>query len=281
MNQIMNYDIVIRTQDNNEIKYDSVLLSRISLKFKQDTSNIEDNLDIICPITQQIMKDPYVDSDGNSFEKAAIIRWLSKHQISPLTKHKMTIDNLAPNRTLKKLIDQLPELYNKNCTLYVLNKSYSLVWLEPHLAKTSKKMLEWFATNVTISINKELIRYTDIEYLYINNFAMFVELFDFSLNMNIKILYSMCIKRICYYGTKLYHINENGNHILQLIKVLYEYDSMYVSCNFMNIYKTIITNIITRGTHFGNYEGGKKKLIKDISKICGDEYMLDIVISVV
>src|SRR5947199_7770503 len=106
----MNYDLILQTENNNEVKYDYILLSRISLKFKQDTTNNEDNSDMICPITQNIMKDPYIDTDGNSFEKSAIVEWLSLHKTSPITRNKMFIENLIPNRTLKKIIDQNPQL---------------------------------------------------------------------------------------------------------------------------------------------------------------------------
>ncbi len=59
----------------------------------------------ICPITLSIMKDPYSDSDGNSYEKEAIFNWVNIHHTSPITRNPLTIDSLVPNRALKDLID--------------------------------------------------------------------------------------------------------------------------------------------------------------------------------
>ncbi len=59
----------------------------------------------ICPITVSIMNEPVSDSDGNTFEKEAIIKWITQHGNSPITRNPMTIDKLVPNRALKELID--------------------------------------------------------------------------------------------------------------------------------------------------------------------------------
>ncbi len=58
----------------------------------------------ICPITGSIMSEPVSDSDGNTFEKEAVIKWITQHGNSPITRNPMTIDNLVPNRALKDLI---------------------------------------------------------------------------------------------------------------------------------------------------------------------------------
>jgi len=39
----------------------------------------------LCPITQDIMRDPVVAEDGHSYESSAILKWLSSHDTSPLT----------------------------------------------------------------------------------------------------------------------------------------------------------------------------------------------------
>eukprot|EP01126_Amoeba_proteus_P056760 TRINITY_DN717_c0_g1_i1.p1 TRINITY_DN717_c0_g1~~TRINITY_DN717_c0_g1_i1.p1 ORF type:complete len:624 (-),score=111.90 TRINITY_DN717_c0_g1_i1:373-2145(-) len=58
-----------------------------------------------CPITQELMKDPVIDLDGNSFERAAIEDWLKRHATSPITRNPMTQKDLTPNRALKDSID--------------------------------------------------------------------------------------------------------------------------------------------------------------------------------
>jgi hypothetical protein len=39
--------------------------------------------EFICPITYELMREPVVASDGHTYEKAAIEKWLKTHQISP------------------------------------------------------------------------------------------------------------------------------------------------------------------------------------------------------
>lgn len=58
----------------------------------------------ICPITMEVMKDPWMDSDGNSYEKEAIFKWVQSHGISPITRNRILLSQLVPNRALKELI---------------------------------------------------------------------------------------------------------------------------------------------------------------------------------
>ncbi len=67
-----------------------------------------------CSITQELMKDPVMDPEGNSYEKAAIEQWLQRNSISPITRTRLEISSLVPNRALKdgiqELLRQHPEL---------------------------------------------------------------------------------------------------------------------------------------------------------------------------
>jgi hypothetical protein len=58
-----------------------------------------------CPITLTQMTNPYVDKEGNTFEKDAIFEWIMLYGNSPITRSSMTINDLHPNRALKDLID--------------------------------------------------------------------------------------------------------------------------------------------------------------------------------
>ena len=54
-----------------------------------------------------MMTDPVMDTDGNTFERVAIERWLNledSHGLSPLTKKPITIVGLVANRALRNLI---------------------------------------------------------------------------------------------------------------------------------------------------------------------------------
>ncbi|XP_038980826.1 putative U-box domain-containing protein 50 [Phoenix dactylifera] len=59
----------------------------------------------ICPIFQEVMKQPHVAADGFSYELEAIKEWLdSGHETSPMTNLKLNHKHLMPNHTLQSLI---------------------------------------------------------------------------------------------------------------------------------------------------------------------------------
>jgi hypothetical protein len=60
----------------------------------------------ICPITQELMVDPVIDPDGNSYERKAIEGWLRQNNTSPITRAPLAITDLRPNRALKQAIDE-------------------------------------------------------------------------------------------------------------------------------------------------------------------------------
>lgn len=59
-----------------------------------------------CPILQEIMDEPYIAADGFTYEHRAIKAWLSKHNVSPVTKHKLQHSELTPNHTLRSAIQE-------------------------------------------------------------------------------------------------------------------------------------------------------------------------------
>ncbi|XP_074378423.1 putative U-box domain-containing protein 50 [Apium graveolens] len=59
----------------------------------------------ICPIYQDIMKEPYLAADGFSYELEAIQEWLGTgHDTSPMTNLQLKHKHLTPNHTLQFLI---------------------------------------------------------------------------------------------------------------------------------------------------------------------------------
>ena len=57
-----------------------------------------------CPLTKRLMKDPVIDTEGNTYEREAIERWLRVQSSSPITNGYLSLDMLKPNRDLKKEI---------------------------------------------------------------------------------------------------------------------------------------------------------------------------------
>jgi hypothetical protein len=60
----------------------------------------------ICPLTQEIMSDPVIDPEGNSYERSAIEEWLNKNKTSPITRSPLAIGDLIPNRALQTAIEE-------------------------------------------------------------------------------------------------------------------------------------------------------------------------------
>eukprot|EP00003_Mantamonas_plastica_P013665 TRINITY_DN2381_c0_g1_i6.p1 TRINITY_DN2381_c0_g1~~TRINITY_DN2381_c0_g1_i6.p1 ORF type:complete len:630 (+),score=229.86 TRINITY_DN2381_c0_g1_i6:1339-3228(+) len=58
----------------------------------------------LCPLTKQIMTDPVFCSDGYTYERRAILKWLKNKSYSPMTGNKMRHTVVIPNMNLKKQI---------------------------------------------------------------------------------------------------------------------------------------------------------------------------------
>jgi hypothetical protein len=65
-----------------------------------------------CPISQDIMNDPVICSDGQTYEREAIEKWFELHNTSPITNVRLANRNLIPNIALKQAIDAYKVLRN-------------------------------------------------------------------------------------------------------------------------------------------------------------------------
>ena len=63
----------------------------------------------LCPISQDLMKDPVSCSNGQCYERVEIAKWLKKHQTDPLSNARLKDKKLTPTVPLKKLIRQWQE----------------------------------------------------------------------------------------------------------------------------------------------------------------------------
>jgi hypothetical protein len=60
----------------------------------------------LCPITQEIMQDPVIASDGHTYEKEAIKKWTRcGRNVSPMTNLPFESAQLIPNHNLKSAIE--------------------------------------------------------------------------------------------------------------------------------------------------------------------------------
>jgi ABC-type oligopeptide transport system ATPase subunit len=62
--------------------------------------------EFLCPISKEIMNDPIIMPDGQTYERAAITEALLQNPISPITRQPMNISEAKMNIALKSLIDK-------------------------------------------------------------------------------------------------------------------------------------------------------------------------------
>jgi hypothetical protein len=58
----------------------------------------------ICPLTMDVMFDPVLDSEGNTYEREAIEAWLVGHRTSPVSRQPLNSNMLIPNNALSDAI---------------------------------------------------------------------------------------------------------------------------------------------------------------------------------
>jgi hypothetical protein len=61
----------------------------------------------ICPLTLDIMYDPVLDHEGNTFERRAIMEWLRRKRTSPVSRQPLNDKMLIPNNALRETIHEL------------------------------------------------------------------------------------------------------------------------------------------------------------------------------
>ena len=66
-----------------------------------------DNDCFTCPLTGETFVDAVVDREGNTYERIAIMSWLSKTATSPITRAPLTASDLVPNRAIMDALDFL------------------------------------------------------------------------------------------------------------------------------------------------------------------------------
>ena len=59
-----------------------------------------------CPICKELMKDPVITSDGHTYERTEIEKWLKEHSTSPVTNLELPNKTLTPNIGLRQSIEE-------------------------------------------------------------------------------------------------------------------------------------------------------------------------------
>jgi len=66
-----------------------------------------------CPITYEYMENPVLSPSGIYYEKSAIINWIKKHNIDPMTRERLTVDMLIEDEDYRKKIIEYRKKFNK------------------------------------------------------------------------------------------------------------------------------------------------------------------------
>lgn len=72
----------------------------------EDERYIQDISAFICPISQEVMKDPVITPYGHCYDRESITDWLSSHRTDPLTNQPLSLEDLKPCFALKSAIEE-------------------------------------------------------------------------------------------------------------------------------------------------------------------------------
>ena len=71
------------------------------------TSNKKIPRSFICPLKLDVMYEPVIDGEGNTFEKRALLQWLSLHGVSPISRQPLHPKQVLPNYALRDTIHEV------------------------------------------------------------------------------------------------------------------------------------------------------------------------------
>jgi hypothetical protein len=61
----------------------------------------------ICPLTMEIIYDPVLDAEGNTYERSALLQWLKEHRTSPISRQPLNARMIVPNNALRDAIHEV------------------------------------------------------------------------------------------------------------------------------------------------------------------------------
>lgn len=93
---------IIDNKNKNEITQNNCSHTNFNVNM---SSNFKD--EFICPITNELMKNPVMTKDGITYEKEAIMDWLKKNSSCPVTRKPLCKEDLFPNYSLKRIIEKI------------------------------------------------------------------------------------------------------------------------------------------------------------------------------
>lgn len=182
---------------------------------------LNDMEDFICPITQCIMTNPYIAIDGYTYEYEAIKQWITDNRTSPITRQRMTIDNIQPNRLVKKIIERLS---NNNTSNIVINNKFKkiLYFVFPKIIKLLILILSFIA-DIILLVSLGKINVRNILQHISNKISLLIYNKDFQTILKLIIILSICYK---IYEPTLYIINNIIYYINLINHIMFNFYSI-------------------------------------------------------
>jgi hypothetical protein len=89
------------------LQENKALAERLSQQQREHTGGRQATVpdEYLCPITCEVMEDPVIAEDGQTYEREAIATWVAGHGTSPMTRQRMA-NMLFPNRAIKGQIER-------------------------------------------------------------------------------------------------------------------------------------------------------------------------------
>jgi len=76
-------------------------LVKPAAKFKESSTSTDGPIDLCCPITLEIFKDPVKTIHGQTYERSAIENWLLTKNTDPMTGETLKIKAVFPDDDMK------------------------------------------------------------------------------------------------------------------------------------------------------------------------------------
>ena len=74
----------------------------------------------LCPLTLEVMLEPVLDAEGNTYERSALLKWIQEYRTSPISRQPLSETMLVPNNALR---DTIHEFMGQEWVLHEQSKS--------------------------------------------------------------------------------------------------------------------------------------------------------------
>merc|ERR1712166_388368 len=110
------------------------------LEFSEDFMESEGHPDyILGPITRAPMNDPVVLENGISYDRTGITKWLTNHDLDPMTNQKLKSKNMVPNMSLRHALTEYYDVWFSENTPLQISETKSKRDMRSEAAEKRKK----------------------------------------------------------------------------------------------------------------------------------------------